>query len=260
MESRLSKEKIQSELDRMGISYPEIKLYGITDSTNLQAVALGQAGGGDAIFIAEEQTAGKGRRGRSFASFGGVGIYISFLTHPSAAAECAVGITAYTAVKMCRAIESMTGGDIRIKWVNDLYLGGKKLAGILTEGAFDSEGKLSFAVVGIGVNVLKCDLGEELNAIATSVEEGFGVQLDRSILTARMIAEFLTGYGNFDDDAIVDEYIRRSFLIGKDITVHKLSESYPATVKAINRDYSLLVDRDGKEERIFTGEVSVRER
>ena len=255
---RLSKEKICAHLDALGVSYPEITLYGVTDSTNLRAAMAARESRADRIFIAEEQTAGKGRRGRSFASAGGVGIYISFLTHPTCQACDSVGITAYAAVKLCRAIESIVPADLRIKWVNDVYLSGKKLAGILTEGSLTPEGGLDYAVTGIGVNVLKHDLGEELRDIAVTLEDATGERADRNLLTARLIAEFLRDFGEFNRPDIVDEYIERSFLVGKSVTVHKPTESYPATVKAINRDYSLLLDADGREERLFTGEVSVR--
>lgn len=254
----LDKEKIKAHLDAAGVRYPQIILYSLTDSTNVRATHLAEGSGDDAIIIAEAQTAGKGRRGRSFLSRGGVGIYISFLTHPMAKPEDAVGITAYAAVKLCHAVESLTEERFGIKWVNDLYLKGKKVAGILTEGAFDEHGGLRYAICGIGVNVLENDFGE-LSEIAGSIEELTGKRLDRNLLTARIISAFLSDFGDFRRDGIIDEYINRSFLVGKNVTVRKVSESYPARVVGIDRDYSLILDRDGEQERLFTGEVSVTE-
>lgn len=255
----LSEKRIKEELDTLGVKYPEIAVYKCTDSTNTRAIERAEESSEDCIFIAEEQTAGRGRRGRSFSSPEGAGIYMSFLTHGEAEPEAAVGITAYAAVKVCLAVESLTDTELKIKWVNDVYLKGRKLAGILTEGAFDERGKLRYTVCGIGINVHKGGLTEELRDIAISLEEGAEVRVDRNVLAARIIKEFLEGFGNFRDKSYHAEYTRRSFLVGKQVTVHKLSESYPAKVKAVLEDYSLLLDREGEEERLFTGEVSVRE-
>lgn len=125
------------------------------DSTNAEALRRAVDGAPEGtVIVAEEQTAGRGRRGRSFFSPAGTGIYLSILVRPALPAERAHLLTCSAAVAVAEAIEACAGVDASIKWVNDVYCRGKKVAGILTEGSFDLEGGvLQHAVVGIGVNV-----------------------------------------------------------------------------------------------------------
>jgi len=140
----LSVKKITEELNNLGISAPKILLYELTDSTNERAREYAREktdNRSPVVFIADGQTAGRGRRGRSFVSNSGAGIYISILTYPEAVGADATVATSRAAVCLARAIESLCDCDVRIKWVNDLYLGGKKLAGILTEGEVAQDGR-----------------------------------------------------------------------------------------------------------------------
>lgn len=240
----------------MGILPPKIVYYELTDSTNTRAkeyAAQHPKNREPIVFIADGQTAGRGRRGRSFVSESGAGIYISILTYPEESGADATAATARAAVLLLRAIESVCECKIRIKWVNDLYLGGRKLAGILTEGELGEDGKISYQVVGMGINVYKNAISDEISAIATSLESEASCAPDRSKLAARIIAKLLNGEGD-----CYAEYKARSFIIGKSVTVIKLTESYEAKVLDINPDYSLTVERDGKEESLFTGEISIK--
>ncbi len=252
----LSKEKIENELNRIGITPPKIVYYDLTDSTNTRAKEYARENAENkepVIFIADGQTGGRGRLGRSFISNSGAGIYISILTYPDTLASDATAATARAAVSLARAIEAVCDCKISIKWVNDLYLGGKKLAGILTEGEMDSDGKIAYQVIGMGINIYKSAISDEISAIATSIE---GEQIsppDRSVLTARIIREFFSDSGD-----CYNEYKSRSLVIGKTVTVINPAESYEATVVDINPDFSLSIIRDGKPERLFTGEISIK--
>ena len=137
--------------------------------------------------------------------------------------------------------------------MNDIYLGGKKLAGILTEGEMQSDGKIAYQVVGMGINVYKNAISNEISGIATSLESELNQAPDRSTLAARIIKESLYQSGEY-----YEEYKSRSFIIGKKVTVIKLTESYEAKVVDIDRDFSLIIERDGKQERLFTGEISLK--
>ncbi|MBR5817672.1 MAG: biotin--[Clostridia bacterium] len=252
----LSEKRIIEELNNLGIKAPKIVYYDLTDSTNTRAREYAKANPtqkSPVIFIADGQTAGRGRRGRSFVSESGAGIYISILTYPAENNLDVAGATAKAAVSLSRAIESLCDADIKIKWVNDLYLGGKKLAGILCEGEFDSEGKMTCQVVGMGINIYKNGIIDEISTIATSIENELGNAPDRAKLVARIIKEFLAEGGDY-----YTEYKARSFTIGKRVTVMKLKESYEATVLDINPDFSLSIERDGKVEWLFTGEISLK--
>ena len=250
----LKKEKIVEYLREIGINPPKIVFYDEIDSTNTRAKEYAEADAGreTVVFIANSQTAGRGRRGRSFVSNEGAGIYISILTYPTEDGFDATKTTAEAAVSLCRAVESLCPCEVKIKWVNDLFIGGKKLAGILTEGKVLSDGKIAYSVVGMGINVYKNAISDEISAIATSIESEINQAPDRSRLAAMIIKEFL------DRGDCYEEYKARSFVIDREVTVVKLTESYPARVIDINPDYSLLIDRDGVEERLFTGEISIR--
>lgn len=252
----LEKNRIENELERLGITPPEIVFYEQTDSTNTRAkeYAKGKCGcTNPVIFIANEQTAGRGRLGRSFVSEKGAGIYISILSFPEKSAVDATAVTARAAVLLARAIESMCDCEIKIKWVNDLYLGGKKIAGILTEGEVDSDGKITYQVVGMGINVYKNAISDEISDIATSIEDETSIGIDRSKLAATIIKYHLNYKGDF-----YHEYKSRSFIIGRRVTVMKLSESYEAKVLDINPDFSLKLKTPNGIENLFTGEVSLK--
>ena len=251
----LSKEKIIEELNILGIDPPKIVYYELTDSTNTRAkeYAKESTDRSPVVFIADGQTSGRGRRGRSFVSESGAGIYMSVLTYPDVNAADATSATAKAAVSLARAIESLCECDIKLKWVNDLYLGGKKLAGILTEGELDKEGKIAYQVVGMGINVYKNAISDEISDIATSLEHECDATPNRAKLVAAIIK-----YCLFDEGDFYSEYKARSFIIGKKAKVMKLTEQYDATVIDINPDFSLKIDREGKTESLFTGEISLR--
>ena len=206
----LSKEKITEELNSLGVACPEIVYYDVTDSTNTRAKEYAKekhsAEKRPVVFIANGQSAGRGRRGRSFVSESGAGIYISILTYPDESGADATAATARAAVRLSRAIESVCDAEIKIKWVNDLYLGGKKLAGILTEGEMGEAGKIAYQVVGMGINVYKNAISDEISTIATSLEAELNDAPDRSVLAARIIYEFLR-----DDADCYAEYKARAF-------------------------------------------------
>ena len=251
----LSKELIEKELKKLGIEPPKIIFYDEIDSTNTRAKEYGKEhkNGDTVVFIADSQTAGRGRRGRSFVSNKGAGIYISILTYPKDQGFDATSATAKAAVSLARAVEGVSDCDVKIKWVNDLYLGGKKLAGILTEGEMDESGKIAYQVVGMGINVYKNAISEEIKDIATSIEHEQNVAPNRSLLAANIIKEFLR-----NDKDYYAEYKSRSLIIGKNVKVIKLSESYDAKVIDINPDFSLSIERDGNTEKLFTGEISIK--
>ena len=250
----LNKSRLEEELISLGVTPPKIIFYSETDSTNTRAkeYALKAENKETVVFIADSQTAGRGRRGRSFVSEKGAGIYISILTFPNQSGADATKATAKAAVSLSRAIEALTDCEIKIKWVNDLYLGGKKLAGILTEGELREDGKIAYQVVGMGINVYKSAISKEISDIATSLEDQCEAP-DRARLSAMIIKEFLSCCDDY-----YAEYKARSFIIGKKVTVVKLTESYEARVLDINPDFSLLIDRDETKERLFTGEISLK--
>ena len=252
----LTKAKIEKSLKRLGIEIPVV-FYELIDSTNTRAkeFAKSRADGKrePVLFVANGQTKGRGRMGRSFVSNFGSGIYMSLLLYPKEKGYDTTRATAEAAVALARAVESLCDARPEIKWVNDLYLGGRKLAGILCEGELLQSGEIGYLVVGMGINVYKNAVSEEISAIATSIESETNRAPDRSDLTAMTVKELL----NRDSD-VYSEYKARSLVIGRCVTVMGANESYTAQAIDVGEDYSLIVERDGKTERLFTGEVSLK--
>ncbi len=255
-EPLFSEERIRAFLG--GRALP-IFIYDEISSTSDAAKAYALAGGKSAVFIAERQTAGRGRRGRSFSSPEGGGIYMSLLVFPSHKAEQGVLLTTGAAVAMCRAVEDVTGIVPEIKWVNDLKLGGKKLCGILTEGELDPEsGAFRYAVIGIGINVKKVPLPPEVEAIATSLDRYAKAPIDRDFLAARMILRVLESLSE-DRAAQMKKYRALCPIEGKEILVLRGDEKYTARAVRVEDDGALLIEREGRRERLSSGEISIRE-
>lgn len=247
---------------------PDIHFHGELESTNKTAKFLAMDGAphGTTV-IAVRQTGGRGRRGRSFASPDG-GIYLSLVLRPSEISmnmDGALLITSATAVAVSQAISEVCGLEVSIKWVNDLYYTGKKVCGILLEGVIDLEsGGLDCIVVGVGINFStpREEFPEELRSIAGSLfsestEIPTGVSRNR--LTARMIEKILSACVGLEERKFLEEYRRRSFLIGQQVMVLANDTQSPATVMSIDDDCHLVVrHEDGTVEHIGTGDVSIR--
>lgn len=237
-----------------------ITVYKKIDSTNTQAKLYAELPEKrDAFFVASEQTAGRGRMGRSFSSNKGKGLYLTILLNKDIPASFATSLTTYMAVIAVRAIEGLSGVDAKIKWVNDVYVGGKKLAGILTEGKAKGEETLAYAAVGIGINLLKQEFPEDVKAIATTIEDECGKVVDVNELTARIVKEFFDSLDLVGTHELAEEYRAHSFVIGERVNVIKPTVTYEATVDGITDKCELeLTLTDGTKEILSTGEVSLR--
>lgn len=214
--------------------------------------------------VADCQTAGRGRRGRSFLSPSGTGVYISLLLHPSLPLERINMITVGAAVALSEAIAETAGFTPDIKWVNDILKNGKKLCGILTEASVEAEtGQLSYAIVGVGVNVRTPETGlpDEIRDIAGCLEDFSPHPVRRNALAAAFFNHMESCYqlivsGN--TEALIDRY--RSFIhfLGKPITVIQNGERQPATAVAIDSSGHLVIEQDGKRSTMLAGEISIR--
>ena len=245
--------------EKYGIAYVE---YEVTDSTNERAKihATDEWDGEPTLFIAEEQTKGRGRYSRKFHSKSGKGAYLSLLFKPESGINDTTSIVALSAISMIKAIAEQVSADVKIKWVNDLILGGRKLGGILIEGAIDPLTKsYSYLIAGIGVNLYKTDFDKEIEGIATSLEGECGIKIDKTRLVRSFVKHFLEGIKSPDSDELFEDYKDRLITVGKAVTVKTVTEEYGANAIKLNRDYSLSVMTEGGDERrIYTGEVSVK--
>lgn len=234
-----------------------------TDSTNNYLKRLAAQGAPDGTSaIADHQTAGRGRRGRSFYSPHGLGLYLSVLLRPQAHPTELMHLTAMSAVAASRAVERVCGVRPGIKWTNDLVFGTKKLAGILTELSVVAETmETDYVIVGIGVNCAHTQFPEEIGEIATSLRMQTAKTVSRSALAAALLREFaqmeaelLTGR-----EAWLREFAEHCVTIGKDVRILHAGEERTAHADGIGPEAELLVTYpDGTKDAVTSGEVSVR--
>ncbi len=256
---RLTAAGISACLETEGIRLTALESV---DSTNTYLRALAENGAPEkTVVAAAEQTAGRGRSGKRFLSPAGTGLYMSILLRPKLTMADSLLITTAAAVAAARAIETVTGRGTQIKWVNDVYVDGKKVCGILTEGALDLEsGGLRYAILGIGVNICAPAGGfaPEIRDIAGALLPD-GAAECRAPLAAAMIDNFFALYPRLAEKTFFDEYASRSLLDGKPIEVLRGNTRIPATALGIDRDFRLrVVYADGEEEALAAGEVSTR--
>ena len=238
-----------------------ITIFDELDSTNNYLKKIGSKGEKEnQLVIALSQTCGRGRMGRSFYSPNGTGIYFSLLLHPEFSAEKSLFLTVMAAVSVAETVMNYNKNDVKIKWVNDIYIDSKKVCGILTEGAINSDKSLDYAVVGIGINVVVPENGfpEDIKNIATSIFQGNTEENIKEKIVAEVVNRFFKMYNGVDTD-FVKRYKEYSYLTGKEINIISGETTRPATVIGITDDCHLLVKNEsGELEEISSGDVSVR--
>ena len=238
-----------------------ITIFEELDSTNNYLKKLGSKGEKEnQLVIASSQTGGRGRMGRTFYSPNGTGIYFSLLLHPEFSAEKSLFLTVMAAVSVAETVMKYNKNDVKIKWVNDVYIDGKKVCGILTEGSIYADKELEYAVVGIGINVIAPENGfpDEIEDIATAIFPGNTEENIKEKIVSEVVNRFFKMYKGFDTNYI-KRYREYSYLIGKDINIISGENIRPATVIDITDDCHLLVKNEsGELEEISSGDVSVR--
>ena len=215
------------------------------------------------VLIADHQTGGRGRQGRSFHSPAGSGIYMSVILRPGCKPQEIMHLTCAAAVAMCDAVERAVGLRPGIKWTNDLVCGKRKIAGLLTELGFDKGGNVDFAVVGIGINCCQqeADFPEDIRAVAGSLASVSGKEIDRAKVAAammdallRMDALLLRG-----KHEMLEQYRRDCITIGQEVSLVRAEEVRHGKALDIDDEGALVVAfSDGHTERVNSGEVSVR--
>ncbi len=236
----------------------EIILLDEIDSTNTYAKGLARKAAIEGtVVIAKNQIKGRGRMGRSFYSSKDNGIYMSIILRPQG--ENSLKITSMAAVAAANAIDEICGTKTQIKWVNDLYLGGKKICGILAEGVINPQTQMpNYVVLGIGINVKRMELPSELSDIATSIENEIGKRISRNTLISEILSSLDRLYENYEKGEFLEEYKKRSMVLGKDIKVICGDKAYCARAEDIDEAGGLIINRNGKKEVLSSGEVSIR--
>ena len=235
-----------------------IQLVSETASTNDDMKKNASEGAEEiSVLIADKQTAGKGSKGRKFFSPEGTGCYMSILVRPQLRPEECTLLTTMAAVAAATAIEKVCGKKADIKWVNDIYIDGRKIAGILTEGAFISKEKIAYAVIGIGINLSEPEGGfpEEIKDIAGAL----GSAEIKNELIAEIINRFVPFYRRLPHKDYMREYKKRLFFIGREIKVIQGEISFRAKAVDIDDMCSLVVEKeDGTLVTLNSGEISIK--
>ena len=254
----ISIEKIRADL-HTEILGQELICYPSVDSTSLRAKDAAKNGAKTGLcIVADTQTAGRGRLGRTFLSPDGNGVYMSVLLRLPVDPQRTPRITAATAVGVARAIERTVQNPVGIKWVNDLYMRGKKVCGILTESAMNTEN--NSVVIGIGVNLSDAQIPSQIADIAG------GIVTDNAIPPARekLIAEILNQIEPLllptVSDAFLPEYRARSIVIGKEVSVIRNQQTIcHGQAVAIDDSARLIVALDNNEQiTLHSGEISCK--
>lgn len=239
-----------------------IRVYDEVDSTNNIARELEtEKSPHGTTVVADTQTAGKGRIGRKFVSPPGAGLYVSILVRPHFDLSFAPMITAAAACAAAEAVEAMCGAKVMIKWVNDLYMNGRKICGILTEASLGLEMRvLDCAVIGIGINVrsIADSFDEELKKTATSIEDETGVKVNRNKLCAELLNRLEVYLGKIEDRSFLVRYRERELLTGNMISAQVGGNILVGTALGIDDNANLVVElASGEIRSLNSGEANL---
>ena len=256
--SAVTEGEICSHLNKNG-GICTVEVIDEADSTNRMAKEAALAGAKEGtLLVARKQQLGKGRLGRSFFSPEG-GIYMSMVLRPKIPAEKALLVTTCAAVAVARAIEGVSDVTAGIKWVNDIFVNGRKVCGILAEAALSTTSEFpDYVILGIGINVKKQSVPEELKDIVGCLEDTAENEILNEELISAVWEEFATLYNQLSTAVFMEEYKERSILLGREVTVLGATGDYRVQVTDIDAEGHLIVERAGREEILSSGEVSVR--
>ena len=254
-------------LNRLPPDFPwkdQLRWFSSIDSTNDHQRALAKSGAPEGtVIIADHQTAGHGRRGRSFHSPTGSGIYLSLLIRPDCPPAALMHLTCAVAVAMCDAVETTAGFRPGIKWTNDLVYGQRKLGGILTEIGFSANGHVDWAILGIGINCCQKpeDFPEEIRHMAGSLAMIASRPIDRAELAASMISSLHTMSQKLliEKHQILCRYRKDCITLNRDVVLVRGEEKRYGHALDIDDNGALVVRfANDSQEVVNSGEVSVR--
>lgn len=254
----------KAEIDRLTNHKYNIYIYDEVSSTNdvLKKYAI-EGAEDNTVIIANSQTKGKGRLGRSFFSPADTGIYFSILLRRNFSPDEAMFLTPAAAVCVANALGKYTQNKVEIKWVNDIYINDRKICGILSESAFNNDNtKTEFAIIGIGINLTK-----PLQDFPAEISSKAGFLLDNSCVLdniktaviADILNEFTSILNVFTLNSIYDAYVSRSWLTSKTVIADTGSEIFEAEVVGVDKSMRLVLKKtDGSIVAINCGEVNLK--
>lgn len=239
--------------------------YEETDSTNIRAKEAGEQEkdiSRGMLFVADKQTAGVGRRGRSWESPEGENIYMSLLIKPEIEPSKASMLTLVMAAAVAEGMKKVCGANAQIKWPNDIILNKKKVCGILTEMSMAGT-EIKYVVIGVGINVNQKVFNTDLEDKATSLSLEFSKIFDRKTIISAVLEEFYKYYDGFlrvgDLSYLQETYNQMLVNRDEDVVIHEPGNEYSAHAMGINERGELIVELEDRTRRnIYAGEVSVR--
>lgn len=251
---------IQGDIERKIVYLSEceelrVSLFELIDSTNTEARRQAERGMSvPALIISREQSNGRGRMGRSFYSPKATGLYMTVLLKASSSVKSNVLLTTAASVAVAKAIDVLCGVKTEIKWVNDVYLGGKKICGILCE-SFEANGE-RYVALGIGLNLYTESFPKELSETADSLYPSPNMNYD---FAAEIFKQLYSFYGKETSREMIEYYRERSFVIGKKVAFIDNGETYFGTAENVD-DYGRLIVllRNGEKRILSSGEISLR--
>ncbi|MCD8230702.1 MAG: biotin--[acetyl-CoA-carboxylase] ligase [Clostridiales bacterium] len=238
------------------------QVFDEVDSTNSEVKRQAEDGAGHGLLvIGEQQSSGRGRRGRTWESPKGAGIFMSLLLKPDIAPGHASMLTLVMGLAVRDALEQMGVPDVKIKWPNDIICSGKKICGILTEMSAQMD-YINYIVVGVGINVHNREFPEAVERVATSVLQQTGRRICRAELAAKCMEQFEKYYAVFlkteDLSGLLDLYQSHLVNCDRKVLVSDLKQDYTGIARGINADGELLVETGDGLKYVSAGEVSVR--
>lgn len=241
--------------------YHQIDIVDDADSTNTAIKHMSSLKEGY-VLIANQQTKGKGRNGRSFYSPKQSGIYMSIYLTPTLSMQQSLKITACVSVAIQQAIQKVYGLSAKIKWVNDIMMKDKKIAGILCEASLEmNTATLEYMVVGMGINVHQFEKPKALEGIAGSIEDFTSIKKDRNTLIKEILNTFEYYYQTINNNTFLPIYKEHSYILHQDISIIKQDSVINAKAIDINEDAYLLVRYDdNKIDTLSSGEISIRKK
>lgn len=230
----------------------EIHLYDTIDSTNNEAKRRSTTDRGVHLYASMHQSAGRGRRGHSFYSPKGTGLYMTLSLPIGERLSSVQKITCAAGVAVCEAIAALSDLHPQIKWVNDILVGGKKVAGILTELISDSDNRPSAVIVGIGLNLHTADFPAEFAERAGNLGD-----IEVNALCGTIASNLINLCENLDDHSVIEAYKALNLCIGQFVRYTDNGATYTAKAVDINADGSLVVEKDGIRIPLNSGEISI---
>ena len=234
----------------------DVKCFDTIDSTNSEAKRNShKLTDTPLLFVADSQTAGRGRLGRSFYSPKATGLYMSLMLKAKDDIKDTVCMTTAVSVCVTDAIKTLCSIDAKIKWVNDIYIDSKKVCGILCEAVTDeTTSKIKGIIIGIGVNISTTDFPDELINIASSL----GQAINKNHLCALITDNIISMYENIESRAFIEEYKKRSLVLGEKINYTEDGITKEAVAIDIDQNGGLVIETENKIKTLSTGEITIR--